>query len=200
MPIHEKAIGLIFRIPEKGKVKTRLAKEIGENKAYEFYCLMLNEVIQRVLAIKDVDLIGFYKGDKRHFNCGFRLFKQKGNDLGRIIENAIFKLKDIGYKRIVIIGSDSPDVPINFISNAFKFLENFDFVIGPALDGGFYLLALKDLPEGMFYEINWGTDSVLEKLIQNIVEKKKTFYLLPEWYDIDDLETLNKWIKFPIPS
>jgi rSAM/selenodomain-associated transferase 1 len=189
------AICLIFRVPEMGKVKTRLAKEVGEIKAYEYYKIMLNETIKKVLNLGSAALIGFYSGNKPINGYNFPLYKQKGKDLGEIILNAVKKLKSLGYRKIVVIGSDSPDMPNEFIKNAFEALDNTDFVIGPTEDGGFYLLGLTDIYNCIFFEVDWGSQNVFESLLKNITKLKKTFLLLPIWYDIDSKKELFRWLE-----
>jgi len=191
--MHKDAICLIFRVPEIGKVKTRLAKEIGQVKAYEYYRCMLNETINKALKIDTAVLIGFYSGNKPKNGYDFPLYKQKGKDLGEIILNAVKKLKILGYRKIVVIGSDSPDMPEEFIKNALNLLDKSDFVIGPTEDGGFYLLGLTYIYDGIFCDINWGTHNVFEALLKNIIRQKKSFLLLPLWYDIDSKKELLRW-------
>ncbi len=191
--MHGDAICLIFRVPEVGKVKTRLAKEIGEIKAYEYYRCMLNVTINKALKIDSAVLIGFYSGKKPKNGYNFPLYKQIGKDLGEIILNAVKKLKSLGYRKVVVIGSDSPDLPDEFIKDAFKLLDKTDFVIGPTEDGGFYLLGLTDIYDSIFCEVNWGSHNVFESLLKNIIRQKKSFLLLPIWYDIDSKKELLRW-------
>ncbi|MCX7769883.1 MAG: TIGR04282 family arsenosugar biosynthesis glycosyltransferase [Proteobacteria bacterium] len=190
------AIGLIFRIPEKGKVKTRLAKEIGEEGALYYYSLMLKEVIKISKNIKNSELIGFYRGDNRNFYSEFPLIKQKGNNLGEIIINATKELKKKGYTKIIIIGSDSPNIPERFFYETFDCLEDYDYVIGPTEDGGFYMLGCKnDINEDVFNNIEWGSNFVFDNLLNNLVILKKSVKILPLWYDVDNSESLHRWLN-----
>lgn len=189
-------IGLIFKVPRKGKVKTRLAKEIGEEKAHYYYSLMLNKTVDLCKEIEKTDLIGFYKGSLNQINFNFPLIKQKGKDLGEIISNAIMELKKRGYKKIIIIGSDSPDIPKHFFYDAIQSLDEYEYVIGPTEDGGFYMFGCVSHSEGLFSGISWGTSSVFETLLKNIINLNKTFKVMPFWYDIDDKKSLAKWLFF----
>lgn len=191
--MRKNAIALIFRIPEKGKVKTRLAKEIGEEKAFYYYSLMLNETISLCKKVKNVELIGFYKGSKNLFPFNFPVIKQRGRNLGKIISNSINHLKNLGYHKIIIIGSDSPDIPEDYFYDVVKSLDEYDYVIGPTEDGGFYLFGCTEYTEGLFLGIRWSTSSVCGILLKNIAILSKTYKLLPLWYDIDDKKSLLRW-------
>lgn len=193
------AIALIFRIPERGKVKTRLAEEIGQEKALNYYSLMLNETINLSKKIKDTQLIGFYKGDDNLFNFDFPLIRQRGRNLGEIISNAINELKKLGYHKIITIGSDSPDIPEHIFYDAIKSLDEFEYVIGPTEDGGFYLFGCTNYSEELFSGIIWGTSLVFEILLRNIIDLNKSYKILPLWYDIDDKKSLIKWRNLKLP-
>lgn len=194
------AIALIFRIPEKGKVKTRLAEEIGEEKAFYYYSLMLNETISLCKKVKNVELIGFYKGSKNLFPFNFPVIKQRGRNLGKIISNSINHLKNLGYHKIIIIGSDSPDIPEDYFYDALKSLDEYDYVIGPTEDGGFYLFGCTEYTEGLFLGIRWSTSLVFETISNNIIALGKSFKILPLWYDIDDIKSLDRWKNLKQPA
>lgn len=194
--MNENAVGIIFRVPEKGKVKKRLESFIGVEKTFFYYKKMLDETIEKFLSLENVDLYGFFKGNVEKLNYKIALIEQKDGDLGEIILDSVLRIKERGYKRIIIVGSDSPDLPIDFISLAFRYLDDFDIVVGPAYDGGFYLLGCKNkLDEKIFENIEWGNENVYKRLLANLKKYGISFYSLPYWYDIDDLESLNKWLK-----
>lgn len=192
------SLGIIFRTPEYGKVKKRLASEIGHELTLTVYREMLHTTIERVCLLKNVDIYGFYDGvfpDEIALNYkDMVLLPQKGKDLGDRLYNAASYLHNKCYSKIVLIGADSPDLPIEYISEAFSRLDSFDIVIGPSEDGGYYLIATKEPLKAIFSDIPWESGDVLEKTL-SVIERKGTFYfLLPEWCDIDNLETLNRWL------
>ena len=91
----------------------------------------------------------------------------------------------------VIVGSDSPDLPIPFIKRAFLKLKHKDVVLGPCADGGYYLIGAKRTHAALFEDIRWGESSVLEETLKKIGSERLTLSMLPLWYDIDDVHTLS---------
>ena len=190
------AIGLIFRVPEKGKVKKRLEKLIGVEKTFFYYKNMLDETINKLLILKDVDFYGFYKGDRKKIAYNINLIEQRSNDLGEIILDAISSLKNKGYEKTVILGSDSPDLPLEFITKTFEYLDDFDVVLGPSEDGGFYLLGCnKNFDAEVLKNVDWGGPTVLSTIKDNLMTLKLNFQELPFWYDIDGLDSLKRWLN-----
>ena len=120
----------------------------------------------------------FLKCEKEH---SVLLVKQTGSDLGERMQNGFFWGFSRGFQRIVIIGSDAPTIPISFIQEAFRQLKTMPIVLGPAIDGGYYLIgATLPLPD-IFKNIKWGTHAVLSDTIIRL----NRYYLLPFWYDVD---------------
>ena len=145
---------MIFtRNPELGKVKTRLAKTIGNQKALEVYKFLLDktkEVTQQVTADKAV----YYSVKIRENDIWdatvFQKYQQYGDDLGERMQNAFEDAFKNGYEKVAIIGSDLFDITPNHIQTAFDKLDTNDVVIGPAEDGGYYLLACKKVHPKVF--------------------------------------------------
>ncbi len=192
----ENVIGLIFRVPQKGKVKTRLAKEIGEEQAFYYYSLMLDETVSLCRKIEKADLVGFYQGFLEQMKFDFPLIKQRGENLGEIIFNAIRELEKRGYNKKIIIGSDSPDIPKHFFYDAIRSLDEYEYVIGPTEDGGFYMFGCVNCSEALFSEIIWGSPHVFENLLKNIINIRKSYCIMPGWYDIDDKNSLERWLFY----
>jgi glycosyltransferase A (GT-A) superfamily protein (DUF2064 family) len=90
----------------------------------------------------------------------------------------------------VLIGSDSPDLPLTFLKRAFQRLKHRDVVIGPAMDGGYYLIGLRAPTPALFEGIEWGSARVLSQTMAIIAREKLTVALLPPWYDVDDAQSL----------
>lgn len=193
----ECALGIFFRVPEYGKVKKRLAKDIGNEAALEEYEDMLNTTVERVSRLTQISIYGFYNGNPlylKNLQRRLPLILQKGNDLGEKMYNAISYLFKKGYKRTSLIGVDSPDLPLSFIVDAFELLKYFELVIGPSEDGGYYLIGVNKPFKILFYNnIKWGNSKVFEDTLKIAVKEKIKYHLLPVWYDIDNLETLSRW-------
>ena len=191
------ALGIFFRFPALGKVKKRLADEIGENAALTAYESMLKSTIENVTKLEGIDIYGFYEGEGTSLNplpsITVPLISQKGNNLGERMYKAIQWLFDNGYQKASLIGTDSPDLPLAFIKDAFQKLDSYKLVIGPSEDGGYYLIGMKNPFDMLFKNIEWGSDKVLKYTVSKAHSAGISYFLLPEWYDIDDLRSLSRW-------
>jgi rSAM/selenodomain-associated transferase 1 len=178
---------LFTRNPELGKVKSRLAKSIGEEKALAVYKDLL-EHTRRISTNLNVDKRRYYSvGISTEDNWGTSVYDKKvqiGNDLGEKMYNAFKEGFTSGYEKVILIGSDIIDLQESHIEHAFEALENFDTVIGPAEDGGYYLLGTKTLIPSVFKNKDWGTESVLKDTI-NDLDSKYAISFLEELNDID---------------
>lgn len=178
---------LIFtRNPELGKVKTRLAKSIGNDKALKVYIELLNQT-KRFTENLPCDKIVYYS---ENINCKdiwdlhtYRKELQSGNDLGNRMANAFKQGFSEAYDKIIIIGSDLYDLTSDIILEAFERLDSNDVVLGPATDGGYYLLGMKELIPSIFRNKEWGTASVFSSTLKDIADKK--VFLTKELNDID---------------
>jgi rSAM/selenodomain-associated transferase 1 len=186
----------MFRIPEYGNVKQRLAAQIGHDEALKAYSSMLYDTITNVSRLKGVDIYGFYEGkvsQQANILERFDALPQQGKDLGERMLNAVSQLLKMGYNKVILIGSDSPDIPLKVIYKAIRKLDCHDIVVGPSEDGGYYLLGMKRLLPAVFKDISWGTSAVMSSTLENIKKAKLSVSLLPQWYDIDNLKGLNRW-------
>lgn len=183
---------LIFtRNPELGKVKTRLAASIGQENALQVYIELLQHT-RKVVLETDYDKRVLYSdaiNTKDMWNNHlFQKKEQFGKDLGVRMYNAFREGFEDGYQKIVIIGSDLITLEANDLEKAFAALDTNDVVIGPAEDGGYYLLGLKSIPENIFKNKEWGTHTVLKDTLKNI--KNLKYSLLEEKNDIDTFEDI----------
>ncbi len=183
---------LIFtRNPELGKCKTRLAATVGDITALNIYKFLLdhtNTVAKNVKATKQVHYsVAIRKNDIWDKNIYDKKL-QNGNDLGERMANAFLSGFNNNYKKIIIIGSDMHDINSNDIDNAFKDLDNKDFIVGPAEDGGYYLLGMKKFKPEIFKNKAWGTDTVLKDTLNNL--KNESLKLLKTKNDVDFYEDI----------
>jgi len=189
-----KNLSIVFvRNPELGKVKTRLAKTIGDKKALNIYILLLKHtesVLQKVSSDKVVYYSEEIQNNDLWSDRCFQKKLQKGNDLGERMQHAFEMAFKEGYEKVVIVGSDLFDLKSAHIENAFKALENHNLVIGPSLDGGYYLLGMKVLHPAVFKNKQWGTDSVLETTLKNL--EQENVKLLEALNDIDTFDDLQR--------
>ena len=195
-----KNLVLIFtRNPELGKVKTRLAKTIGDEKALEIYTLLLQKT-KEVTTNLDCDKAVYYSVKIREKDIWdenvYQKHLQNGKDLGVRMQNAFQNSFDADYEKVLIVGSDLYDLTPNHIHTAFEKLNTNDVVIGPAEDGGYYLLGMTQLQPNIFKNKAWGTASVRKDTVADL--KNNTIYLLEELNDIDvygDLEKHDSLLK-----
>ena len=161
---------------EFGKCKTRLAKTVGPKIALEIYQFLVRHTADISSDLK-ADKWVFYsehaQNDDDFDDQKFVKFIQQGDDLGARMQNAFELGFSRGYKKIIIIGSDIYDLSQNDLEVAFELLDQHETVIGPAEDGGYYLLGLKSVKEAIFAEKAWGTATVLEETLASLESEGK---------------------------
>jgi len=187
---------LIFiKNPKPGKVKTRLAETVGKDKAYQIYLDLLNYTISEAMKVdsaRQVWYSSYIDRDDKIDEDSFQKSVQSGKDLGEKMMNAFAQGFKDGYGKIVIIGSDCPEIAASIIEDAFEKLDEFDVVLGPSEDGGYYLLGMRQLIPELFSNIDWSTERVLQQTMVAIQQKKLTWHQLPVLNDIDTEEDLKK--------
>lgn len=185
--ITSKNLLLIFtRNPEFGKVKTRLARDIGHQASLDIYKFLLAHTA-KICTPLDTEKAVYYSEEIPNNDLWnatvFQKKKQIGEDLGERMQNAFAEGFNLGYSKIIIIGSDLYDIETKDLEQAFKVLNNHEIVIGPAEDGGYYLLGMKQLYPKLFKNKNWGTATVLQDTINEL--KKSNYKLLEKRNDVD---------------
>ena len=190
---NHKALIIFTRNPELGKVKTRLAKKIGDLAALKVYLKLLEHTLHITRPLK-VDKFVFYSEqiqENDHWDA-VTYFKelQNGVDLGERMNHAFELLFSRGYRQIVIVGSDIFELTTNDIQEAFSHLDTTNFVVGPALDGGYYLLGMNALKKKLFKNKKWGTKTVLKETLKNLEQDQVV--LLATKNDIDTYDDLKK--------
>ena len=189
---------LIFtRNPELGKVKTRLAKTVGNETALEIYTFLLQKTKEISLKVSS-DKAVYYSVKIRENdiwdNAIYQKYQQVGEDLGIRMRNAFKDSFNEDYKKVIIIGSDLYDLSSEIIENAFIALDSNDVVLGPAQDGGYYLLGMNSLHENIFNNKAWGTSSVKQQTLDDL--KNVTVHLLPVLNDVDVFEDIEHHTAF----
>lgn len=183
---------LIFtRNPILGKCKTRLAATIGDEKALAIYKYLLHHTVdltKEVNAAKQVWYSEEIWKDDIWDNSLFEKRLQQGSDLGTRMGNAFQEGFASGFERIIIIGSDMYDLRQADLENAFEILQTKDFVIGPAEDGGYYLLGMNSFHTEIFQNKSWGSETVLQDTLDDLKNENKE--LLETRNDIDLYEDI----------
>ncbi|MGA9639452.1 TIGR04282 family arsenosugar biosynthesis glycosyltransferase [Flavobacterium sp.] len=188
-----KALIIFTRNPELGKVKTRLAKSIGDPQALQVYKDLLQHTMEQTQNL-DSDNYVFYdtkviENDIWNSDIYFKKVQAKG-DLGNKMQMAFEMLFDLGYQKCIIIGSDLFDLKTAIINKAFDSLDIKEVVLGPAEDGGYYLLGLNQSNTAIFQNKPWGTSTVLEMTLNDL--KQHSVHLLETLNDIDTIEDLER--------
>ncbi|WP_341217109.1 TIGR04282 family arsenosugar biosynthesis glycosyltransferase [uncultured Wocania sp.] len=173
-----------------GKVKTRLAKSIGNQGAFEVYSELVKiteTAIKNLLIDKRIyfsDAIIDTKWEN-HYKA-----VQKGENLGERMKNAFIKGFEDGYEKIVLIGSDLPDINSNHIENGLQAFNSNNVVFGPAIDGGYYLVGMTKIYDFIFDNKPWSQSNLLEITLEELKENSISFSLLEPLNDIDTFEDL----------
>ena len=184
---------IFIKNPVKGKVKTRLAKTIGDEKALHVYHKLL-EYTQKITSSISADKMLFYSEfiDSTDAWSSELFYKevQTGDVLGERMSSAFQLAFSKNYKKVIIIGSDCIDLMANHVDEAFKLLQEKDMVIGPAKDGGYYLLGMKTLHQTLFLNKKWSSSTVYSDTIDSVRSLNLSFGVLEELSDIDEEKDL----------
>jgi uncharacterized protein len=189
---------IFIKNPALGKVKTRIARTTGDEKALAIYSKLTEITRQNAQLLRGVHLHVFYSDfidpTDAWPNQTFKKHVQTGEDLGERMSNAFSEILK-KQEKAVIIGSDCPTLTAEILASAFKKLDNHDFVVGPSTDGGYYLLGFgrKNINDFVFTNVDWSTETVLPTTLKRIAENGKTTYLLPELTDIDEEKDWNAY-------
>lgn len=202
LPSSKSALIVFTRNPELGKCKTRLAATIGDQSALDVYLFLLDHTVKITTPLA-ADVYVYYSKKIKDVDIWdtpiFRKKQQQGHDLGHKMQHAFTEVFNMGYQRAIIIGSDLYDLTTQELEDAFLKLEDKEFVIGPAQDGGYYLLGMKHLKPPLFKNKKWGTQSVLNDTLQDL-ELEKTAILakkndIDHYEDIKDIAVFKKFFS-----
>ena len=182
------AIIIFVRNPELGKVKTRLAASVGDHAAVDIYKQLLLHTMQ-VADESSADKFVFYHEQIMQHDIwnknGFFKKLQSGSNLGEKMKNAFSTIFTEGYSKVIIIGSDCLQLNSTIINEAFAGLEQNDTVIGPAKDGGYYLLGMKIMLPFLFDHKAWSTATVFKDTMFNMRQHNLSTTILQVLTDVD---------------
>ena len=202
----KEALVLLAKAPREGEVKTRLLGALSQEEARRLYIAFLSDtfaLMEEVMEEREeltMALCYTPEGEEEAFEEvereGSLMFPQRGESLGARLTNCFADLFALGFESVVVIGADSPTLPGEYVFDAFECFEtDDDVVIGPAEDGGYYLVGMRKLHKRIFEDIPWGGDGVLDATIERAKEAELDLVLLPEWRDVDrpeDFERLKR--------
>ena len=188
-----------IKYPEPGRVKTRLAASIGMEEAAGLYGNFILDTLEKIgslgVPIKicfhpegKKELLMDWLGEEHHY-C-----PQRGNDLGERMRAAFLDAFSGGCRRVILIGSDFPDLPISVLKESLDVLNTHDVVVGPSVDGGYYLIGFRDeaFSPIIFDGMDWGTELVFRNTLSVLKAHKLRVYILPAWNDVDTIEDLKQ--------
>jgi rSAM/selenodomain-associated transferase 1 len=187
----ETLLVIFAKAPEPGWVKSRLHPMLNPEERARLQAAMILDTLylsdplpcRRLLACSpSVDHPFFVKCSRER---SIDLIPQKGESLGDRMKNAFLWGFTQGYQRVILIGCDAPTLPADFIRQAFDALKRSSVVVGPSLDGGYYLIGMRPPLPDLFSGVQWGSDQVLNATLQKVNAEKLDCALLPFWYDID---------------
>lgn len=181
------------RNPVKGKVKTRLAASTSDDFAMRIY-KKLREHTRKAALESGADLAAYYADylpeSDIFYSTGAQVFLQKGSDLGIRMLNAFKQGFSDNYRRIVLVGTDCPELTGNILRKAFALLEQKSAVLGPAKDGGYYLIGMRNLLPALFIGKQWSTPHVCREAIDVLEHHRIDYALLQALSDLDTVEDL----------
>jgi uncharacterized protein len=187
--LKSKKILIIFiKNPEKGNVKTRLAKTAGDETAYQIYKKLIShtlEVAEKLNIEKQLWYSDYVDENDGIDSDVFKKFRQSEGNLGQRMSDAFRSSFEEKCGKAVIIGSDCPGISSELLEQAFDALDSHDTVIGPANDGGYYLLGMNRFFPSLFDGIAWSTNSVFDQTMAAIEKMGLRGHRLPEMIDID---------------
>jgi uncharacterized protein len=194
--------------PALGMVKSRIALSVGNQQALEIYCqlLSMNLALLKSMQHEIHTLVNWAnKPDKvsrsiLKENCDFRINQlneslQVKGDLGERMYGAVLKARGDNSRKVILIGADCPGLNRDIIRKTFTLLDKTDCVLGPAVDGGYYLLGSRLCHPGLFPDTKWGSKCVLRDTISSLDENGISYHLLKKQNDIDFIEDWNQYLK-----
>jgi rSAM/selenodomain-associated transferase 1 len=190
-------LGIFAKFWAPGEVKTRLAASIGPEQGARLHRVFLETLIKRLSLVADRRVLVYSPPTRRlEFGelaaAGWELQPQADGDLGQRMQVYFQLAFASGATQAVLIGSDSPTLPITLIELAFKRLDETQAVLGPAADGGYYLVGATGAVPPIFDRIAWSRSSVWAETVARLEAARWTFSALPDWYDVDDWDDLQR--------
>jgi rSAM/selenodomain-associated transferase 1 len=187
---NQPCLGIFAKFPQPGLVKSRLAAATSPHWAARVADAFVRDSVERLASIEARRLIVYSPLDQAAYfaelaHGRYELLPQVEGDLGRRLEGFITSQLREGARRVVAVGSDSPTLPPAFVEQAFRELDRANVVLGPALDGGYYLVGCRERIPPIFANVSWGTEHVLAETIACLSDPSWQLALLPPWYDVD---------------
>jgi len=195
------ALFVMAKDPRAGQVKTRLCPPLSLEVAARLYECFLLDTLDLVAGLPGVDsVVAFSPADSqeqfaRLTSGRFPLIPQEGADLGARLESSFRILFQQGYARVAAISTDTPDLPAEYLQEAFFRLGETQVVLGPCPDGGYYLIGLSSPTPQLFRDMPWSTDRVVPETDARVKKMGLAISYLPEWHDVDTATDLDRLVR-----
>jgi rSAM/selenodomain-associated transferase 2/rSAM/selenodomain-associated transferase 1 len=193
---------LFLKYPQKGTIKTRLAKSIGDTLTLQLYECFIRDMVDKLIALPyDLHIFvappGKVTAMNQWLDRDLPVHGQDGRDLGERMKQTFEKMFQMGYESCVLMGSDFPDLPGSVLIDAFEGLKTAGVVIAPAADGGYYLIGFRQLQfcESIFQNVTWSTDRVFQQTMDIFKQGKVRVKVLQKWWDVDDLDEVENFME-----
>jgi rSAM/selenodomain-associated transferase 1 len=190
------ALIVVAKRPAPGKTKTRLCPPLSPELASALYECFLFDTLDQMRQVKGAVHVIAYLDECDYFQRlapDFELIPQEGDDLGERLDHALTSYLSRGYERVIIMDSDSPTLPPEYLSQAFHVLsEGADVVLGPCDDGGYYLIGVRRPTPRLLREVHMSTPTVAAETMALAKEEGLNLVRLPVWYDVDDAASLSR--------
>lgn len=188
-------LGIFAKHWQPGYVKTRLAATIGDERAAHVHRACLQALLDRFQCTADRRILAFTPADKAHYFAqmtgdAWQLRPQAEGDLGARMHDFFTADYLQPEDHVVLIGSDSPNLPVSIVDEAFERLQSSSIVLGPSEDGGFYLIGARGSTAPCLDGIAWSTNIVWEQTESCLQSQGYQFEQLPRWFDVDEAEDL----------
>jgi len=190
------------KYPTVGNVKTRLGESLGHEETTNLYLCFLKDIIEKVNRLSVPFFIYFTPNNKKRdferlLGNNLTYVPQIGDDLGQILYYGFRASLKMGYISAIALASDVPDLPESILDEAVLKLKTFDSVIGPSIDGGYYLIGLQKnaVRKKLFQGITWSTEKVYAQTMNKIEEEKISCYPLTPWGDVDVIDDLERLLS-----
>lgn len=189
-------LGVFAKFWQPGEVKTRLAAHVGDAAASAIYRQFLDTLLQRLSGQAERSILAFWPAEQidafRSIASGWQLQPQSEGNLGTRMDRYFEDAFAAGCRRVVLLGSDSPNLPVEFVQQAFAQLGDHDVVLGPTFDGGYYLVGASRHAPNIFAGVSWSTPQVWEQTLDNARRAALRCATLPRWYDVDEIKDLQR--------
>lgn len=199
-------LAVFARAPRLGQVKTRLSPPLTPEQCLELHRALVEDTLEQLRRVRRPELEKMLllsepleEGETLRVPDDFAQAIQSGGSLGERLASLFYTSFRRGVSRVVVLGSDSPTLPMDVVHDAFDHLENGKVIVGPAEDGGYYLIGSSEWIPEMFQSIDWGSSRVLEQTVESLTAKNLDVDRLVSWYDVDrpeDLEKLREEIAY----